>query len=266
MKKIKFFNKYIYQFLYLIGIDIKKILIFIKGDILIYLVQLIKLLSQKRRNKTFPILSFLPILSDKYQSGGTLTGHYFHQDLFVASLIYKNSPNKHVDVGSRIDGFVAHVACFRKIEVFDIRSMMSKTPNIVFKQADLMNLPTNYEEYCDSISSLHAIEHFGLGRYGDPIDYNGHLKGINNIHKILKKNGIFYFSVPIGKQKIVFNAHRVFSITYLIQILSINFKIINFSYVDDQGDFYENVSMTEHQIKYNFDCEYGCGIFVLQKL
>ena len=42
-------------------------------------------------------------------------------------------------------------------------------PGVVFRQADLMNpvsLPiTAGEGYCDSLSCLHAIEHFGLGRY-----------------------------------------------------------------------------------------------------
>ena len=38
-------------------------------------------------------------------------------------------------------------------------------------------------EVCDSISCLHALEHFGLGRYNDPLDPNGHLKGFNNISK-----------------------------------------------------------------------------------
>ena len=36
-------------------------------------------------------------------------------------MIYAARPEKHVDVGSRVDGFVAHVASFREIEVFDVR-------------------------------------------------------------------------------------------------------------------------------------------------
>lgn len=35
--------------------------------------------------------------------------------------IFDSSPQRHLDVGSRIDGFVAHVASFREIEVIDIR-------------------------------------------------------------------------------------------------------------------------------------------------
>jgi hypothetical protein len=78
-----------------------------------------------------------------------------------------------------------------------------------------------YKNYCDSISSLHAIEHFWLGRYGDRIDINGYIKGLNTIYWMLKKWGIFYFSVPIGPQRIEFNAHRVFSLKYLVELLDI---------------------------------------------
>ena len=77
----------------------------------------------------------------------------------------------------------------------DIRKINSKVENIVYKQADLLNLPKELINSSDSVSSLHAIEHFGLGRYGDPIDYYGHERAIENIYKILKENGKFYFSV-----------------------------------------------------------------------
>jgi len=194
-----------------------------------------------------------------------MSGAYFHQDLFVANKIYKNNPTRHIDIGSRTDGFVAHMAVFREIELFDIRSQNSKVDNIVFKQADLMNLPNELINYCDSISSLHAIEHFGLGRYGDPIDYNGHVKAIENISKILKSNGKFYFSVPIGPQRIEFNAHRVFNLGYLINLLEPKFIIENFSYVNDKGLLFKNANLSTDQIKSNFNCHYGCGIFELTK-
>jgi SAM-dependent methyltransferase len=174
-------------------------------------------------------------------------------------------PKKHLDIGSRTDGFIAHVASYREIELIDIRTIKSKVKNIVFRQANLMELPSDLIDYCDSISSLHAIEHFGLGRYGDPIDYFGYLKAINNIAKILISGGKFYFSVPIGPQRIEFNAHRVFSVEYLISILSQNFIIKSFSYVDDKGDFFEDVELTKENIKSNFTCQCGCGIFTLIK-
>ena len=129
-----------------------------------------------------------------------------------------------------------------------------------------MGANLSLENYCDSVSSLHAIEHFGLGRYGDVVDYEGHVKGLNNISKILKKGGRFYFSVPIGPQRIEFNAHRVFSVKYLVELLEEQYIIDSFSYVNDSGDLIVDAHLTAHDIQNNFSCNYGCGIFELKKL
>jgi len=224
-----------------------------------------ELKRQKGIDKTFQFGSMYPNLMDRNKKGGVMNGHYFHQDLYVARLINLAKPKKHLDIGSRTDGFVAHVASYREIELIDIRKINCTVKNIDFRQADLMELPSDLIDYCDSVSSLHAIEHFGLGRYGDPIDYFGYLKAIHNIAKILISGGTFYFSVPIGPQRIEFNAHRIFSVEYLINILSQNFKITSFSYVDDKGEFFEDVELTIDNIKSNFSCQYGCGIFILTK-
>jgi SAM-dependent methyltransferase len=224
-----------------------------------------ELTKQKGADETFPITKMFPILHEREEAGGTMRGAYFHQDLYVAKLIYHAKPNKHLDIGSRTDGFVAHVASFREIELIDFRAIKSKISNITFRQADLMKLPKDLINYCDSISSLHAIEHFGLGRYGDPVDYFGYLKAIDNITKILKKDGVFYFSVPMGPQRIEFNAHRVFSIKYLLEILSDNFEIKTFSYVNDKGELFENQELTKESVNNNFNCIYGCAIFTLLK-
>ena len=105
----------------------------------------------------FPFGKFYPCLNERKMDSGSASGHYFHQDLLVARRIFKNNPERHVDVGSRIDGFVSHVASFREIEVFDIRSLNDTIPNIVFKQLDLMSKNFDLRNYCDSASSLHAI-------------------------------------------------------------------------------------------------------------
>ena len=231
---------------------------------LFYLRDLLRIKKQQQNNKDF-LLKYYPKLTDRFEKAGILSGDYFHQDLLVAKKIFAANPVKHIDIGSRIDGFVSHVAVFREIEIFDIREQISCIENIRFTRADLMEFPENLENYCDSISALHSIEHFGLGRYGDPIDYNGHLKAIINITKILKPSGFFYFSVPIGKQRIEFNAHRVFSVPYLWDILKENYRLISFSYVDDAGNLHENVEFINKSIEDSFACHCGCGIFELQK-
>jgi SAM-dependent methyltransferase len=120
--------------------------------------------------------------------------------------------------------------------------------------------------YCDSLSCLHALEHFGLGRYGDPVDFDGFLKALSKINNILKTGGKFYLSVPIGPQRIEFNAHRVFSVNYLLSLVSENYKIDSFSYVDDKEDLFKNVEFSDEEISRNFGCSYGCGILELTKI
>lgn len=208
-----------------------------------------------------------PCLEERFSDSGTARGHYFHQDLLVARRIHANKPRRHVDVGSRVDGFVAHVASFRQIEVMDIRVSPPSIPNVTFTQVDLMGiLPQEFVGTCESLSCLHALEHFGLGRYGDRIDIEGHKVGLTNLFKLLTRGGKLYLSVPIGPQRVEFNAHRIFSVMYLLGVLETNYRIDAFSFVDDQGNLHENVATNTLDARDNFGCSYGCGIFELTKL
>lgn len=158
-------------------------------------------------------MKLMPCLHDRYEEGGTTKSEYFWQDLLVARAIHEAKPLKHVDIGSRVDGFVAHVASFRDCEVFDVRPIKTVVPGVVFRQADLMSLaslPTTVGGYCDSLSCLHAVEHFGLGRYGDPINPQGYQRGIENMAQLLVEGGTYYLSTPIGKERVEFNANWVF--------------------------------------------------------
>jgi hypothetical protein len=208
------------------------------------------------------VAKIYPILDDYYKPAGTATGHYFHQDLHVASMIHKAAPARHIDVGSSVEGFVAHVASFRDIEVFDIRPLaVQGHSQIRFVQGNLMELDSRLIECCDSLSCLHALEHFGLGRYGDPIDPEGHLKGFANLCKMLKPGGTFYLSFPIGSSGVHFNAHRVFAPTEPLQWMADHFELLRFDHVDDRGDLHLNADPA--QIK---QPTYGCGIYTMRKL
>ena len=248
----------------LVGFSTHSFISLIKG--LPYFLKTKKKLKQQLKGRTEFAFHLTPNFEDRFSSGGTMRGHYFHQDLYVARKIYQNNPQKHLDIGSRVDGFIAHVAVFREIEIVDIRPIESKVKNIVTRQADLLKLPSTYHNYCDSVSSLHAIEHIGLGRYGDPIDADGHLKAIDTIYSILKPNGKFYFAVPIGPQRIEFNSHRVFSIGYLLSLFELKFRVDSFAYVNDEGYLIEDASLTKENIDSTFNCNYGCGIFELTKM
>lgn len=204
-------------------------------------------------------------LGDRFEQSGSAQGAYFHQDLWVAQQIFWNHPEKHVDVGSRIDGFVAHVASFREIDVLDVRPLDIPIKNVHFHRVDMMlELKPYLIESCDSLSCLHALEHFGLGRYGDPVRRDGFLVGWNNLYRILRSSGTLYFSVPMGSARIEFNAHRVFSVEQLLLLVEDKYEISSFSYIDDSGIFFEEMDVEKGR-ENNFGCHFGCAVMELRK-
>jgi SAM-dependent methyltransferase len=247
------------------GIDVYAFRRGIKGlPLLIHDYQQFK--SQDGSLEQFPVSFSYPCPGDRFEESGVTSGHYFHQDLLVARKIFEQSPPCHVDVGSRLDGFVAHVASFRNIEVLDIRPKTKKVHNIVFHQFDLMNPAGNFVSYCESLSCLHTLEHLGLGRYNDHILVDGHEKGFDTLWSILKPGGKLYLSVPIGRQRIEFNAHRVFAIRTILALADDKFDLLEFSYVDDEGSLHERVQLTDDAIENSLGCWYGCGIFEFRKI
>lgn len=201
------------------------------------------------------------ILEDYDDASGSASGHYFHQDLLVAQRIFEANPAEHIDVGSRIDGFVAHVAAFRTIDVLDIRPLDNKAhPNIRFVQADLTNPIPELADRYPSVSCLHALEHFGLGRYSDPIDVNGHRRGFEAIASMVAAGGTLYVSVPVGRSRVEFNAHRVFAPDEPLSWAAGRFTLAGFDYVDDCGDLHRDASPEQA-----VELDYGCGIYTFVK-
>lgn len=62
----------------------------------------------------------------------------------------------------------------------------------------------------DFAFSISSFEHDGLGRYGDPLDPHGDLNAMKKMKSLLKPKGILFLSVPLGKDKLVWNAHRIY--------------------------------------------------------
>lgn len=210
-------------------------------------------------------LVWMPYLHDRYEEAGSIKNEYFWQDLLVAQWIYSAHPERHVDVGSRVDGFVAHIASFRKIEVLDVRPITSSIPGVTFMNVDLMKtLPRSYLEgdgYCDSISCLHALEHFGLGRYGDSIDPLGHEKGLSNLSTLLKPGGILYLSVPIGQERIEFNANRVFDPRTILFLADSSGLMLQSLTVISDGLYINKVNPNVEILHSLSTASYNLGIF-----
>jgi SAM-dependent methyltransferase len=200
-----------------------------------------------------------PILTDFAAQAGIARGHYFHQDLWAARRIYARRPSHHVDIGSRIDGFVAHVLTFMPITVVDIRALDSNVEGLTFVRGDMCRLDAFKTGSVDSVSCLHAIEHVGLGRYGDPVDPRGWHVAIRELARIVAPGGRLYLGTPIGRERVCFNSQRVFSPATIIDALS-DLQLAAFSAVDDDDRLVANVTPDAFAHARN-----ACGLFEFTK-
>lgn len=208
---------------------------------------------------TLELVNTRPILYDRFDQAGDIPKHYFYQDIWAARKVYESKVSLHYDIGSRLNGFISQCVIFTKVVMLDIRPLNIKLTNLNFLRTDATNMNNIESNSIESLSSLHAVEHFGLGRYGDPIDPKGYLKVISEITRVVKSGGSVYFSVPIGRQRLEFNAHRVFNAEYILKLFT-EFELEEFSLIDDKENFLENANLKE-SAKQN----YACGLFHFKK-
>jgi len=200
-----------------------------------------------------------PIFDERFEAAGSARGQYFHQDLWAARLIYKRSPQDHIDIGSRIDGFIAHLLTFRSVTIIDIRDMPHLVSGLSFVRDDATKLSGFGDNSIDSLSSLHVAEHFGLGRYSDPVDPEATFLFMQSLQRVLRPGGRLYFSVPIGRERVEFNAHRIFDVKTILSTFG-GLELVSFSYIGDDGDLYEGASPDSVP-----PMNLGCGLFEFTK-
>lgn len=95
-----------------------------------------------------------------------------------------------------------------KPTIVEYNPIICQTPDIKFMSvSDAQKLP---EPAFDAGISISSFEHDGLGRYGDPIDPDGDLKAMKLAAKLIRPGGLLFLSVPVGEDRLVFNAHRVY--------------------------------------------------------
>ncbi len=171
----------------------------------------------QRPSFAFDERNLCPVISDKYAQAGTIS-NYFWQDLWAARLVIGSGAKSHFDIGSRLDGFIAHLlAAGIDVTMIDIREFPGEVEHLRTVVDDATTLHQIPDGSIESMSAFCSLEHFGLGRYGDPIDPEACFKCFANIQRKLKKGGRLYISLPVGREKLEFNAHRVFYASTVIQ-------------------------------------------------
>jgi SAM-dependent methyltransferase len=186
--------------------------------------------------------------------------HYVYHLAWAARVVREINPTEHIDIASLLH-FPAILSAFIKVKYYDYRPAQLRLDNFSSETGDLTGLP--FQDNClASLSCMHTVEHVGLGRYGDPVDYDGDLKAIKELKRVVARNGSLLFVVPVGKARIQFNAHRIYSYDQIVTYFE-GFKLKEFSLIpdsDSDGGLVTNApkELCDRQL-------YGCGCFWLVK-
>jgi hypothetical protein len=182
--------------------------------------------------------------------------HYLYHPAWAARVLADTKPDCHVDISSALH-FCSLVSAFVPVRFFDYRPAEISLSNLESGQADICALPFSNGSI-RSLSCMHVVEHVGLGRYGDPLDPEGDLKAMAELKRVLAPGGDLLFVVPVGKPRIQYNAHRIYSYDQVRGAFA-GFELKEFSLIPDDranGDLIRNAApeMTDRQ-------SYGCGCF-----
>jgi SAM-dependent methyltransferase len=216
----------------------------------------------RQNNQAFPITwrDALFTSTDRFGKAAATASHYFWQDLWAADYIYRLGIRQHVDVASRVDGFVAHLLPFCEVTYIDLRPLPAVWPTLRFMQGSILALPFP-DASLSSMSCLHVLEHIGLGRYGDPVEPEAYRRAAAELRRVLAPGGAFLFSTPVGRERLCFDAHRVFDPATIESIFT-PLRLQEFHLIPDRADrIIMHADFAEARRG-----EYGCGLFVFRRV
>lgn len=200
------------------------------------------------------IFETLPIFFQRRES--TFDRHYVYQAYWASKIIKEHSASIkfHTDISSNVS-YVVQLSAFIPVHFIEYNPPKINLPDITLVKGDLLNLPFE-DETLQSISCMHVLEHIGLGRYGDPIDPLGMKKACLQLTKKLSIGGHLLVSFPVGRPRVVFNAHRVLHPVDILEYFP-GLTLKKFAMVGDLGGLVIDCN-PEHALGMNFACGMYC--------
>jgi len=179
--------------------------------------------------------------------------HYIYHTGWASRVLAATRPAKHIDIAS-LNFWAVAVSAFIPMEFYEFRPMPCKgLSSFVCGEANLTSLPFA-DNSIDSLSSLHTLEHIGLGRYGDAVDASGDRKAAAELVRVLAPGGQLLMAVPCGKPRLIYNMGRVYSYQMVVDMFY-PLKVAEFAlWTDDPQEFILNADPALVA-----KCEGGCG-------
>ena len=186
-----------------------------------------------------------------------IDAHYFYANGWATRRIVQASPRRHVDVSSLL-GFAGVLSGLVPVVYLEYRPLAHSLSGLSSVATDIKRLPFQ-DRSLESVSSLHVIEHIGLGRYGDALDPEGTIKAARELSRVVKPGGNLYVAVPVGARAVWFNAHRVFRAAEVEEMFA-DLDLVDFAGVSDASEYRERAAISA------FDsCRYACGMFQFRR-
>lgn len=187
--------------------------------------------------------------------------HYLYHPAWAARKLLEYGIKEHYDFGST-QAFAAMTSAFTRVVLHDFRMPHILLSGLVCRSADLMKLDYANDSL-PSVSCMHTIEHVGLGRYGDTLNPEGDRVAAKELVRVLQPGGTLIFVVPVGRSRLQFNGHRIYSFEQVLDMLQ-PLELLEHSLIPDTAF---NVGMIDNASPEIINQQvHGCGCFVFRKL
>jgi SAM-dependent methyltransferase len=139
---------------------------------------------------------------------------------FATRHLNRSAPQSILDIGS-YRHYILGLLCHFPVTTIDVRARPPASVNetVITADAKALLLP---DSSFDAVISLCALEHFGLGRYGDTFDIDADKKALAEMIRVLKPAGQLILTTTLTRASagLAFNAHRIYTLEMIRELCS----------------------------------------------
>jgi hypothetical protein len=201
-----------------------------------------------------------PILNEDTDQTG-FDRHYVYHPAWACRVLRRTRPALHHDFSSTLN-FIAMASAWVPITFCDYRPAALQLDGVATRCENLTQL-SFADDSLDSVSCMHVLEHIGLGRYGDVLDYDGDLKAVAELTRVVRVGGDLLIVLPLGRTaRIQFNAHRIYTWGAVLEMFRDRFDLVESALIPEQPNlglvYSPDASLLNTQTL-------GCGCFWYKK-